>query len=126
MYGFQAEVKLKYNERTLALFTEAFKCLPVASVVNDSIFVVHGGLSSEPNLSLSAVAALERQKEPEDADKLFVDLLWSDPMDDRGEQPSPRGGGILFGPDVTKRFCEDNGLFCVIRSHEMRSNGYEW
>ena len=31
------------------------------------------------------------------------DLLWSDPMDQLGRLPSPRGGGVLFGPDVTER-----------------------
>lgn len=29
--------------------------------------------------------------------------MWSDPMDQLGRLPSPRGGGVLFGPDVTER-----------------------
>lgn len=32
---------------------------------------------------------------------------------------------MQFGPDVTKRFCENNGLEAVIRSHEVRMDGYE-
>ena len=41
------------------------------------------------------------------------DLLWSDPMDQLGRLPSPRGGGVLFGPDVTERALEveDKELF---------------
>ena len=35
---------------------------------------------------------------------LLEDLLWSDPMDTPGRQPSRREAVTLFGPDVTKRF----------------------
>lgn len=31
-----------------------------------------------------------------------------------------QGVGIAFGPDVTKRWCEANGVTGVIRSHEVR------
>ena len=31
-----------------------------------------------------------------------------------------QGVGIAFGPDVTKRWCEDNKITAVFRSHEVR------
>merc|ERR1712129_631650 len=68
----------------------------------------------------------DRRKEPEEDEELMIELLWSDPMEDYGHERSPRGGGVLFGPDVTRRFCDDNGLLCVIRSHEMKMEGFEW
>merc|ERR1719215_1976100 len=56
----------------------------------------------------------------------MVELLWSDPMERPGYAASPRGAGGLFGPDVTRRFLEVNGLSCVIRSHELKADGFEW
>ena len=37
-----------------------------------------------------------------------------------GRSPSKRGVGCQFGPDVTRRFLETNGLDYVIRSHEVK------
>mmetsp|Transcript_57517 Transcript_57517/g.148448 ORF Transcript_57517/g.148448 Transcript_57517/m.148448 type:complete len:308 (+) Transcript_57517:3-926(+) len=126
LFGFQAEAKLKYSEAIFRLFSEAFRSLPLATVVNGSVFVVHGGLSELPGLRLDHIEAVERIREPRDGDQLMIELLWSDPMDYYGFQPSPRGGGVLFGPDVSRRFCDDNDLLCIIRSHEMKPDGFEW
>jgi len=127
IYGFQQEAEKKYSSAMFQLFCQAFKNLPVATVINRSVFVVHGGLSSQDGVRLERIAELDRKREPdEQADPLMLDLLWSDPMDRLGWDRSPRGGGVLFGPDVTRRFCEDNNLACMIRSHEMKQEGYEW
>lgn len=126
LFGFTQEVRLKYTEDVFPFFSRAFRALPLVTVVNEAVFVVHGGLSNQEPLTLACVARLERVREPQDGAALMTELLWSDPMDGWGCRPSPRGGGMLFGPDVTRRFCEDNGLLCVIRSHEMREQGYEW
>ncbi|CAK9033137.1 Serine/threonine-protein phosphatase T (PPT) [Durusdinium trenchii] len=127
LYGFQHETENKYGNELFRLFSEAFKHLPLCTLVNSAVFVVHGGLSSKEGVKLSDLARVNRLREPDEtAEQLMLDLLWSDPMDSPGFCTSPRGGGILFGPDVTKRFCEENGLCCIIRSHEMKSEGYEW
>jgi hypothetical protein len=34
-------------------------------------------------------------------------------------QESKRGVGLQFGPDITKKFLDDNGLKLVVRSHEV-------
>lgn len=51
----------------------------------------------------------------------MCEMLWSDPQAPLGRAPSKRGVGVAFGPDVTKRFLEDNDLQLVVRSHEVRS-----
>lgn len=54
----------------------------------------------------------------------MCELLWSDPGPDPGRQPSKRGVGVAFGPDVTKNFLRDNGLDLLVRSHEVKEEGY--
>jgi serine/threonine-protein phosphatase 5 len=55
----------------------------------------------------------------------MCELLWSDPQHSFGRSPSKRGCGIQFGPDVTKKFLEHNNLKMLIRSHEVKHEGYE-
>ncbi|CAD0057586.1 unnamed protein product [Aureobasidium pullulans] len=64
------------------------------------------------------------QKQPGQSG-LMMEMLWTDPQTAPGRGPSKRGVGLQFGPDVTKRFCEKNGLEAIIRSHEVRMEGYE-
>lgn len=33
-----------------------------------------------------------------------------------------QGVGLAFGPDVTKRWCDLNGVTGIIRSHEVRES----
>ena len=54
----------------------------------------------------------------------MCELLWSDPGPDPGRQPSKRGVGVAFGPDVTKNFLQHNGLDLLVRSHEVKEEGF--
>ena len=50
---------------------------------------------------------------------LATDVLWSDPVQEPGlGSNDSRGVGMLFGPDVTKRFLEAHNLRMIVRSHE--------
>ena len=42
-----------------------------------------------------------------------------------GRRPSKRGTSIQFGPNITEEFCIRNGLEYIIRSHEVKQEGYE-
>ena len=53
------------------------------------------------------------------------DLLWSDPCASAGRLPSQRGVGCMFGPNITNAFLELNGLDLIVRSHEVKNEGYE-
>ncbi|KAF1990057.1 Metallo-dependent phosphatase [Aulographum hederae CBS 113979] len=126
MYGFEGECRHKYNERVFKLFSESFSALPLATLIGSKFFVLHGGLFSDDDISLDDVRKLNRHKQRQPGQSgLMMEMLWTDPQPQNGRGPSKRGVGLQFGPDVTKRFCEKNGLEAIIRSHEVRMEGYE-
>lgn len=126
VYGFEGECKAKYNDNTFKLFSESFSALPLATLIGKKYFTLHGGLFSDDKTSLDDVRKLDRHKQRQPGQQgLMMEMLWTDPQPNPGRGPSKRGVGMQFGPDVTKRFCEANGLDAVIRSHEVRMEGYE-
>ena len=123
VYGFENEVKAKYDAGVYECFLELFRSLPLAHVINKKILVLHGGLFSQDGVTLEDIKKVDRFGEiPESG--IMCELLWSDPSTISGRRPSSRGVGILFGPDVANRFLTENGLSLLIRSHEVMANGY--
>ncbi|BFZ61192.1 Palmitoyl-protein thioesterase 1 [Saitoella coloradoensis] len=126
IYGFEGECKAKYNELTFKLFSESFSALPLACLIGGKYFVLHGGLFSDDTITLDDVRKLNRHARRQPGQEgLMMEMLWTDPQPEPGRGPSKRGVGLQFGPDITKRFCENNGLDAIIRSHEVRMGGYE-
>ncbi|KAI8147043.1 Metallo-dependent phosphatase-like protein [Fennellomyces sp. T-0311] len=125
VYGFEGEVKAKFSEMMFKLFSETFNALPLAHVIEHKILVVHGGLFSKDDVTLDDIRKIDRlaQRQP-GTDGLMCELLWSDPQPELGRGASKRGVGIQFGPDVTKNFLDRNNLDMLIRSHEVKENGY--
>jgi len=117
---------LTFTDRVFKLFSESFSALPLATLVGKKYLVLHGGLFSDDKVTLDDIRKLNRhnQRQPGQAG-LMMEMLWTDPQTEPGRGPSKRGVGMQFGPDVTKRFCDNNGLEAIIRSHEVRMEGYE-
>ncbi|CAH0690317.1 unnamed protein product [Spodoptera exigua] len=124
MYGFRGEVSSKYTSQMADLFTEVYNWLPLAHCINSRVLVMHGGLFSKDDVTLDDIRKVDRNKQPPE-DGIMCELLWSDPQPMLGRAPSKRGVGCQFGPDVTNTFLQRNGLDYVIRSHEVKNDGYE-
>lgn len=76
IYGFQGEVLHKYNATVMKQFAKLFNLLPLAAVIEDKVFVVHGGLRTEEEVTLAQIEALPRDREPPQTG-LMSDLLWA-------------------------------------------------
>eukprot|EP01119_Soliformovum_irregulare_P009914 TRINITY_DN2388_c0_g1_i4.p1 TRINITY_DN2388_c0_g1~~TRINITY_DN2388_c0_g1_i4.p1 ORF type:complete len:110 (+),score=26.90 TRINITY_DN2388_c0_g1_i4:442-771(+) len=103
-------------------FQLVFNWLPIAAVLKDAIFFVHGGLSPELR-TLGQIRAIQRPIDVPDRG-LLPDLLWSIP-DEQAEQwvEQDRGGTTLaFGPKVVKKFLEENNLQSMVCSNRFNLN----
>jgi len=144
VYGFEGEVKHKHGEMTYKLWSEVFTALPLATLVSPTLppvstskatailspegrkrfFIVHGGLFSKDGVTLDEIRKIPRLGKQPGNEGLMCELLWTDPQEAPGRGPSKRGVGLGFGPDVTRNWCELNGVTGILRSHEVRQGGY--
>lgn len=115
-YGFYDECKLKFGTVNVwKQCVELFDYLPLAAVIDETIFCVHGGLSPEIKM-IDEINDIERAIEvPREG--LMSDLLWSDPDDVKGWIQSARGAGYIFGGDIVNKFCHANNTSLICRSH---------
>ncbi|KAA6360905.1 MAG: putative Serine/threonine-protein phosphatase, partial [Streblomastix strix] len=125
-YGFKNEVEDKYNTAVYQNFLYIFNALPICAIINRRIFVVHGGLFTRTNVRLDEIRRVNRFTEPgeEGGETLMAQMLWSDPMEQPGQRQSLRPFGCSFGPNITDEFLDRNQLQMIIRSHEVRLQGY--
>jgi len=52
MYGFEGEIKKKYDKTTYDICSDLFCNLPLCHRINKKVFVTHGGLFSKDNIKL--------------------------------------------------------------------------
>lgn len=125
IYGFYDECKRRYNVRLWKIFTDCFNCLPIAAIIDEKIFCMHGGLS--PDLtSMDQIRRVDRPIDVPDSG-LMCDLLWADPDKEKaGWGENDRGVSFTFGPDIVNQFLKKQDLDLVCRAHQVVEDGYEF
>ena len=133
-FNFRTECIIKYDEEVYDIFMSAFDVLPLAAIINNKFFAVHGGIS--PNcVDLKSINDINRFEEtPKEGG--FCDLLWSDPIEDENEalnleweENTNRGCSFNFGAKALLPYLNSTSLVCVIRAHEAQLDGfkmYKW
>jgi len=125
IYGFYDECKRRYNIKIWKTFTDVFNCLPLAALVENTIFCMHGGLSPD----LYDPRDLNKIERPLDIPNkgVLCDLLWSDPDPDIvGFGDNDRGVSFTFGANEVSKFLKRNNLSLIVRAHQVVEDGYEF
>ena len=125
IYGFYDECIRKYgDEKIWTYFNDLFNYFPLCVLVGGKILCIHRGLSSFIK-SLDDIRKINRVKKLCFwKDDPICDLLWNEPHDNYGFCFAPKGKLVLFGKNITKEFCSNNGLDIIIRGQNCIQNGY--
>lgn len=125
IYGFYDECKKRYSIKLWKTFSECFNCFPVAAIIDEKIFCMHGGLSPEL-ISMDQIRKIPRPAEVPDSG-LLCDLMWSDPEKDvPGWDDNERGVSYVFGPEIVSIFLRKHDLDLICRAHQVVEDGYEF
>lgn len=125
LYGFYEECQKTYDIDLWRRISEVFKYLPIAAIIEDKIFCIHGGISPDLH-TLDDIRNLKRPQEiPEEG--LLCDLLWSDPSPDAETwEENERGTSYCFGVELTEQFLQKFDFDLLCRAHQAVMNGYEF
>ncbi|KAI5171116.1 serine/threonine-protein phosphatase 4 catalytic subunit [Nematocida sp. LUAm3] len=123
IYGFYEECIRAYGTQLpWQKICEVFDYLPLAAVVNESIFAVHGGIG--PSVSIEEIEKTFRVQDVP-IEGIVSELLWSDPdIETETYKENTRGAGFLFGEKQVDDFLRETGMKMIIRSHQLVDAGY--
>jgi hypothetical protein len=144
-YGFMAELYAKYAGRApylLDAMSDSYEVMPLMSVIDHRVAVVHGGAPREA-CKLSEIEAIGHvrdipvEQQTTRSEQLLAELLWNDPVEKfrsrqlginhqgEGWRSSSRGCGVEYLTNITEQFLKNNDLRLLIRSHDVKTSGFE-
>jgi diadenosine tetraphosphatase ApaH/serine/threonine PP2A family protein phosphatase len=125
VYGFYDEIIQRYGHSGLwKLCNQTFDMLPMAAIISNTIYCVHGGLSPEIRM-VEQLAQIERRQDIP-LNGPISDMCWSDPEEILGWGENMRGAGWLFGKRCVDEFLQNNNLTLIVRAHQMMMQGYHY
>jgi serine/threonine-protein phosphatase PP1 catalytic subunit len=133
-YGFYDECIERYSDnktdasKLWNIMNETLHHMPIALVINNSVFCVHGGIS--PHLKdLDDINKCTRGDTIPD-DGLLCDLTWSDPKKHSNSSTNwiknDRGVSYFFNEKALDEFMDATGIQMVCRAHQSIKTGFQF
>ena len=120
------QLKQKYGEeaggKIMKELRKLFNHLYTAVIIEERAVLIHGGAPSKARSTRDLAYAHRRHPK----ESHLEEMLWSDPQEKlKGTQPSYRGAGQLFGPNVTRKILKMLNVKILIRGHEFSEEGFK-
>jgi protein phosphatase len=108
--------KLIYIKKILRFF----RLLTLATLIQNQLFIVHGGLPTEDIRSIDFRMSIANAQENHSNDRILEELLWNDPLRNSSDRQnySKRGFGRLFGINISRKWLDMSETKVIIRGHE--------
>ncbi|WNY28609.1 hypothetical protein MmiEs2_08050 [Methanimicrococcus stummii] len=107
---------LVYHPELLDAANEFFEKMPIAAVLNNQIFCIHGCIAGSEDETPTDISKAEP--------KCYI---WNDPGAEDGLTPSPRGNSIhRVGPNLISDYLKRNDLKLIIRGHTSHTEGVKY
>ncbi|OHT09083.1 Ser/Thr protein phosphatase [Tritrichomonas foetus] len=121
-YGFYDEcIQFFGNGEFFNECNRAFNYMPLAALVNEKMFCVHGGICKNLR-TISQVREIQRGIDNYD-DELIYGMMWSDPCETTSGFVESTRGAVAFGLEGVRKFLARNNLTKIIRGHQMVPHG---
>jgi protein phosphatase len=89
-------------------------------ILENSYLILHGGVP----ISFNTIDDIATANKTNAETRYLEEILWNDPREIDGSEPSARGYGKYFGKDVTERALKIANAKALIRAHEV-CNGFK-
>ena len=147
LYTFRKECKKKYQTFGAVVYdtlNRIFDRMPLAAVIDDSIFCCHGGIPASCSTIADINKVRNKLSDVEKESPIAWQIIWSDPVDQKEFKQTAdllqeredisrgfvsnvrRGTAYFYNEFACQEFLKNNGLSYMIRAHEVPLSGYRF
>ena len=116
------QIDEKFGNAGSAIYQELrtlFDLMYHGVLLENSYLILHGGVPA----TLSSISEIANASKTHPKVRYLEEILWNDPREIKGSEPSDRGYGKHFGKDITERALKVTNTKALIRAHEP-CNGF--